>query len=105
MRPDFTLGLLTWLYAYGVELPELRWGSTPDGEGDPENQNAHGGLDAWRDAWGGRRDQWRVAITDEWPDSSPRKPHMGQTATTPPLFRDVLLAMARTASVGSSKRF
>lgn len=65
----------TWLYAHGVDLPELRWGHTPDGEGDPENQNEHGGIDAWRDA---ARDL---------------------TAATPPEFRDVLLAMARTARV------
>ncbi len=24
----------TWLYAFGVELPELRWGTTPDGESE-----------------------------------------------------------------------
>ncbi len=48
----------TWLYAFGVELPELRWGYTPDGDGDGENQNAYGGIDGWRDAWGKRREQW-----------------------------------------------
>ena len=51
----------TWLYAAGVELPELRWGFTSDSDGDAENQNEHGGIDAWRDAWGGRRAQWEEA--------------------------------------------
>jgi hypothetical protein len=79
----------TWLYAYGVELPELRWGYTPDGEGvrlfRPKD-----GLGNWRDSWGGRREQWTKG--------QHRGGHHGLTATTPPVFRDVLLAMARSAS-------
>ncbi len=27
----------TWLYAYGVELPHLRWGFTPDSDGERPN--------------------------------------------------------------------
>lgn len=80
----------TWLYAYGVELPELRWGFTSDAMGDPANQGDYGGMDAWRDAFGGRREQWTP--------STHRGGHHGLTATTPPAFRDVLLAMARTAA-------
>jgi len=80
----------TWLYGYGVELPELRWGWTRDSDGDPGNQNEHGGIDAWRDSWGGRREQWTKG--------QHRGGHHGVTATTPPEFRDVLLDMARSAS-------
>ncbi len=81
----------TWLYAYGVpELPELRWGYTPDGEGDEPN-GPHGGLENWRDRWGGRSDQWR---SSKHMDGR----HKGLTATTPPVFRDALLSMARTAT-------
>ncbi len=76
----------TWLYAVGVELPELRWGYTPDGEGDGPNEKGRIHLDKWRDKWGGRREQWT------------KGQHHGVTATTPPAFRDQLIAMARTAS-------
>lgn len=48
----------TWLYVFGVdraELPELRWGYTPDGQGElAKNQDWRGGMDAWRDATGHR---------------------------------------------------
>lgn len=81
----------TWLYAYGVDLPELRWGYTPDGDGDSANQTEHGGMDAWRDQFKGRREQWTKG--------QHRGGHHGLTATTPPGFRDVLLGMARSARV------
>jgi len=68
----------TWLYAYGVDLVELRWGHTPDGAGAEAN-GPWGGLENWRDRWGGSGG------------------HHGVTATTPPEFRDELLAMARTS--------
>lgn len=93
----------TWLYAYGVDFPELRWGYTADASGDPENQNEHGGLDAWRDKWGGRRDQWvagapnRGTIEREGGDRRARPSHLGLTSTTPPVFRDALIATARSA--------
>jgi hypothetical protein len=61
----------TWLYAYGIQLPELHWGYTPDGEGDDV-----GGMDAWR-----------------------RQVTYAEGAATPPEFRDALLAMARSAHV------
>jgi hypothetical protein len=67
----------TWLYAYGVELPELRWGYTPDGNGDSANQNEWGGIDAWRDHSGGHR----------------------AASSTPIEFRDALLSIARSADV------
>lgn len=78
----------TWLYAVGVELPELRWGYTPDGQGEEPN-GEWGGLENWRDRWGGRREQWTKG--------EHRGGHHGLTSTTPPVFRDVLLNMARSA--------
>lgn len=62
----------TWLYAYGVELPELRWGYTSDGDGA-----GNGGMDEWRDLSGGYR----------------------AASSTPLEFRDALLAIARSARV------
>lgn len=65
----------TWLYAFGVELPELRWGYIRDADG-----TGPGGVNAWRDSWDTR--------------------HGGGTSRTPPEFRDALLAIARTSQVG-----
>lgn len=69
----------TWLYVFGVareDLPELRWGHTPDSRGTiSRNQDWRGGMDKWRDTTG-----HRVA------------------SATPPEFRDVLLAIARSAT-------
>lgn len=79
----------TWLYAYGVELPELRWGWTRDSEGDTANQGEWGGMEAWRDAFKGRREQWTKG--------QHRGGHHGLTATTPHDFRDILIATARSA--------
>jgi hypothetical protein len=65
----------TWLYAFGVVLLELRWGHVPDQRGKVSvNQDWRGGMDKWRDATG-----YKVANS------------------TPPEFRDALLALARTA--------
>jgi len=66
----------TWLYARGVELLELRWGLTPD---------AHDYLSL---DWTGATDRPRVPRT--W------------RSGTPPEFRDVLLAMARSAVAGAA---
>lgn len=65
----------TWLYAHGVELPELRWGDGP-GMRLPHR-------DAHRSFPNGLSETQRKALT----------------IPTPPSFRDVLLAMARTARV------
>ena len=67
----------TWLYAYGCELAELRWGRLPDAEGERPN-GPWGGIDGWRDSWTTKGS--------------------GATSATPPAFRDVLLSMARSAS-------
>jgi hypothetical protein len=80
----------TWIYAYGVELVELRWGFTPDGEGvEPNGQ--WGGIEHWRDRFKGRREQWTKAPH--------RGGHYGKTSVTPPEFRDALLSLARSANV------
>lgn len=90
-RYGFPVRKATWLYAVGADLPALRWGRVND-----------------RDAWGeftwtkkpGARPRiasprnfnriagWR----DEWVDG-----YKLATSITPPAFRDVLLAIARTA--------
>lgn len=79
----------TWLYAYGVGLPELRWGYTPDGNGEEPN-GLWGGLENWRDRFKGRREQWQKG--------NHRGGHHGLTSTTPPAFRDALIALAETAN-------
>ena len=86
----------TWLYAYGVDLPELRWGYTSDGDGDDI-----GGMDAWRDRFGGRRAAWEESLESHYDENGVRhRPsHLGQHSTTPEVFRDVLLNMARSARV------
>ena len=97
----------TWLYAYGVELADLRWGFTSDANGDPENQTEHGGMDAWRDKFKGRRESWIAGAPNRGTverdgDRRNRPSHLGLTSTTPPLFRDALIAMARSAYVTKS---
>lgn len=82
----------TWLYAFGVDLPELRWGYTPDGQGDDV-----GGMDAWRDKW----------ATDSAKSDHPKaigeffrgNRHNGLRSRSPIEFRDALLAIARTARI------
>lgn len=69
----------TWLYACGVDLPELRWGHTPDTDGEEPNR-LWGGMENWGDRW--------------------QAPY-GMRSATPPEFRDVLLAMAATAQVAA----
>jgi hypothetical protein len=66
----------TWLYAVGVDLPELRWGKTSDAEA---------GAVRWaRIRYKGDELRERVKASE--------------TAKTPPEFRDVLLSMARMAT-------
>jgi hypothetical protein len=65
----------TWLYAVGCELSELKWGSSPDG--------ASSALVSW---------------CGNHTKAFDRRPRVGKAAAaaTPPEFRDVLLAMARS---------
>lgn len=64
----------TWLYAFGVALPELRWGFDPDARSKALV------------SWCGNRVK-----------SGETRPRVGKAAAsrTPDEFRDVLLAMAR----------
>ncbi|MGH1344352.1 MAG: hypothetical protein ACRBN8_22525 [Nannocystales bacterium] len=66
----------TWLYAYGVELPKLLWGYVAD-------QKASALV-----SWCGNR----VASGED-------RPRLGKKAAsaTPPAFREMLIATARTA--------
>lgn len=83
----------TWLYAYGVELPELRWGYTPDGQGEEPN-GEYGGLDNWRDRWQKPKEGAHPrALSGAWRVNR----HKGMRSATPPDFRDTLLNIARSA--------
>lgn len=82
----------TWLYAYGVDLPDLRWGCVPDGRGEQPN-GPHGGIDNWRDRWA---KPTGLEDPNSWWKTHR---HDGMRSATPPEFRDVLIAMARTADV------
>ena len=69
----------TWLYAYGVELPELRWGFEPDSANRFDStvrleDGRRSGIAAFRDRDGN-----------------------GQTIHSPLEFRDALLSIARSA--------
>lgn len=82
----------TWLYSYGCDLPELRWGYTPDGEG-PTPNGEHGGMDAWRDAWSD-------GITGHKFYKGHR--HDGMRSATPPTLATLLVTLARTATVATA---
>lgn len=82
----------TWLYAYGVELTQLRWGMTPDSDGDEPN-GPHGGIDNWRDRWQKAKEgNHPRALAGAWRVNR----HNGMRSATPPAFRDLLLDMARS---------
>lgn len=65
----------TWLYAFGVDLPDLKWGHSPDQQSEALV------------SWCGNRVR-----------SGEVRPRLGKKAAsaTPPEFREVLLAMARS---------
>ncbi|MGL5912265.1 MAG: hypothetical protein ACRCZP_19830 [Phycicoccus sp.] len=66
----------TWLYAVGTELPEMRFGSTPDAESTA--------LVSW---------------CGNHISSGETRPRLGKKAAsaTPPAFREVLISIARSA--------
>jgi hypothetical protein len=66
----------TWLYAVGCDLPSLRWGSTSD--------HQEGAV-----SWCGNR-------TNSGGEARPRVGKKAASAT-PPAFREILIAMARSA--------
>ena len=67
----------TWLYAFGTDLPALRWGAIPDGQSSALV------------SWCGNKTR-----ADE---ARPRLSRVDASAT-PPEFRAVLLAIARSAT-------
>lgn len=71
----------TWLYSCGVGLPELRWG------------RAEGDFVRLEDGCHSAEDRRRAVRTGACQRLSKR-----ERAATPPEFRDLLLAMAATAS-------
>lgn len=79
----------TWLYAFGVELPDLKWGYVPDARGEQSN-GEWGGNDNWRDRWA---KPTGLEDANSWWKSHR---HDGLRSMTPPEFRDVLLDMARS---------
>lgn len=94
----------TWLYAYGVDLPDVLWGYTPDRAGEPLPPGVHG-MNRWRDQVSYRpklRRGWRIneprdganAIVTA-ADGRMRDAHASRT---PILFRDALIAMAASAA-------
>jgi len=82
----------TWLYALGIELPSLRWGFVAD----RDCQSV--GLAEWRDCET-RRARAPVSWCGNHTAADEDRPRVGKraAAATPPEFRDVLIAMARTA--------
>lgn len=73
----------TWLYAYGVELPSLRWGAVADG-------SVYGAV-----SWcGNKSTEERVGVE--------RKRVGTAAAVTPEAFKRELLAMARSVYAGAA---
>lgn len=71
----------TWLYAVGVDLPELRWGIGPPGQGVRLDEGFHS-----------KEERARALKTGACQRLSKR-----QRMATPPAFADLLLSMARSA--------
>lgn len=71
----------TWLYAYGVVLPSLKWGSS--GQRIRLDEGFHSKEERRRAIKTGRR----------------QRLSRRQRAATPPAFRDLLISIARTADL------
>lgn len=77
----------TWLYAFGVDLPSLRWGQSPTWNG-PTVGGAYKG---------------HFALVSQCRNKTSRlddRPRLSRkdASRTPPAFRDLLLDMARSAA-------
>jgi hypothetical protein len=79
----------TWLYAFGVELPDLQWGYVPDARGEEPNGD-FGGIANWRDRWA---KPTGLEDANSW---WKKNRHNGLRSATPTAFRDALLKMARS---------
>ncbi|MFQ5382028.1 MAG: hypothetical protein ACE5EF_10455 [Dehalococcoidia bacterium] len=71
----------TWLYAWGLEPPELRWGPS---EGERLDEGFHSAEERRAARAAGRKPRPRLSTREN--------------LATPPAFRDVLLAMATTVA-------
>jgi len=71
----------TWLYAHGVELPSLRWGSAP------------GDFVRLEDGFHSKEERARAIKT-----GACQRLSKNQRAATPPEFRDLLLSLARSVT-------
>ncbi len=65
----------TWLYAFGADLPDLKWGSSPDSDSRA--------LVSW---------------CGNHTKAFDKRPRIGkkQASATPPAFREILIAMAKS---------
>jgi hypothetical protein len=79
----------TWLYAYGVELPSLLWGSVHDADVKASM--------SWCGKWRGDKRAPRA-------DDNRRRITKRETRATPQAFADVLVEMARKAAPRSNQR-
>lgn len=84
----------TWLYAFGCELPELRWGWEPDVESEALVSRC-GNHTKKRYARIGDFDSNGNTDWEERRRLSPK-----EASATPESFRDVLIGMARSAKPG-----
>jgi len=87
----------TWLYAHSIgDPPSMRWGYVHD---------SIPGETRWRDS--AKRERARAPVS--WCGNHVRdgedRPRLGKRAAiaTPPEFRDLLLAIARSSTVGESR--
>lgn len=83
----------TWLYVFGVDPPELRWGWQPDTQPSAA---------AWR-GQGKKRKPALVSWCGNHTSDTDDRPRIGKkaAAATPVEFRDVLLGIARAAGGGA----
>lgn len=72
---------MTWLYAVGIDYPELTWGPTPAGMGVRLDEGFHSADE--------RRRAIRTGVA--------QRLSKRQRAATPIPFRDLLISMARSA--------
>lgn len=84
----------TWLYAFGCDLPELRWTKVPDSKLGPSG---------WRDSRVPRSEMAKALVSfcanrTKPNDDRPRLTKK-QAIATPPEFRDLLLSMARSVKM------
>lgn len=80
----------TWLYAFGVELPTLKWGSVPD--------NIETAFATQEAGYSRAKRRSLISWCGNHTAAGGDRPRLGSRAAsaTPPEFRDILLTMARS---------